>query len=101
MTIAIKENVQPLHDKLIVKPDDSPDVTPGGIFLPDDARERAYQGTVISVGPGRTLENGTKIPMNVNEGDRVLYGDWTATEIEIDGERVLILKESDIIGILV
>lgn len=91
--------IKPLSDRVVVKPKMAEEKTASGLFIPDTAKEKPMQGEVISVGPGR-YENGTKIEMSVKEGDAVLYGKYAGTEITIDGEEYLIVRESDILGIV-
>ncbi|MFA4838207.1 MAG: co-chaperone GroES [Candidatus Neomarinimicrobiota bacterium] len=91
--------VKPLADRVVVKPSEAEEKTHGGIILPDTAKEKPQQGSVIAVGPGK-FENGVKVPMEVKVGDKVLYGKYSGTEVSIDGEDYLIMKESDILAIL-
>lgn len=93
-------NVRPLGDRVIVKALPQEAVTKGGVILPDTAKEKPQQGEVVAVGSGKVLENGTKLPMEVKLGDKVLYGKYSGTEIKIDGEDYLIVKESELLGIL-
>ncbi|MGA7304072.1 MAG: co-chaperone GroES [Rhodothermales bacterium] len=89
----------PLADRVVVRPQDAEEVTSGGLIIPDTAKEKPQKGIVISVGPGK-VENGTKIEMSVKEGDTVLYGKYAGTEVTIDGDDVLIMRESDILGVV-
>ena len=91
--------IQPLSDRVVVKAQDAEEKTASGLFIPDSAKEKPQRGTVVAVGPGR-VENGTKIDMTVKEGDSVLYGKYAGTEITLDGEDLLIMRESDILGIV-
>ncbi len=91
---------RPLHDRVVVKRIEAEEKTAGGIISPDTAKEKPSQGEVISVGPGGRDENGKLIPMDVKAGDRVLFGKWSGTEVKIDGVEYLIMKESDIMGVL-
>ena len=91
--------IQPLSDRVVVKPKAAEEKTASGLFIPDTAKEKPMQGEVVSVGPGR-YENGTKIDMTVKTGDAVLYGKYAGTEITIDGQDYLIVRESDILGIV-
>jgi chaperonin GroES len=93
-------NIKPLADRVVVKPHEAEEKTAGGIILPDTAKEKPQEGTVVAVGPGKVAENGTKIPMEVKVGDRVLYGKYSGTEVTIDGVEHLIMRESDILAIL-
>ncbi|MCX7770137.1 MAG: co-chaperone GroES [Proteobacteria bacterium] len=92
--------VRPLYDKVLVKRVQEEEKTKGGIIIPDTAKEKPQEGEVIAVGHGRILENGQKIPLEVKEGDRVIFGKYAGTEIKIDGEEYLIMREEDILGII-
>jgi chaperonin GroES len=92
---------RPLHDRVVVKRIDAEEKTAGGIIIPDTAKEKPQQGEVIAVGPGGRDESGKLIPLDVKAGDRVLFGKWSGTEVKIDGTEYLIMKESDIMGVLV
>ena len=92
-------NLTPLADRVVVRPQDAEEKTSGGLIIPDTAKEKPQKGTVISVGPGK-VENGTKIDMTVKAGDTVLYGKYAGTEVVIDGEDLLIMRESDILGVV-
>lgn len=92
-------SIKPLADRVIVKPDLAEERTSSGIIIPDTAKEKPQRGTVVAVGSGR-YENGTKIEMSVKEGDKVLYGKYAGTEINIDGDELMIMRESDILGIV-
>ncbi|MBO1904986.1 co-chaperone GroES [Microvirga sp. 3-52] len=91
---------RPLHDRIVVKRIDAEEKTAGGIIIPDTAKEKPQQGEVIAVGPGARNEQGQLVPLDVRVGDRVLFGKWSGTEVKIDGEDLLIMKESDIMGVL-
>jgi chaperonin GroES len=91
---------RPLHERVVVKRIDAEERSAGGIIIPDTAKEKPSQGEVISVGPGGRDENGKLIPIDVKAGDRVLFGKWSGTEVKIDGQEYLIMKESDIMGVL-
>ncbi|KRP84842.1 molecular chaperone GroES [Bradyrhizobium pachyrhizi] len=91
---------RPLHDRVVVKRIDAEEKTAGGIIIPDSAKEKPSQGEVIAVGPGGRDESGKLTPIDVKVGDRVLFGKWSGTEVKIDGEEMLIMKESDIMGVL-
>jgi chaperonin GroES len=91
---------RPLHDRVVVKRIDAEQKTAGGIIIPDSAQEKPSQGEVIAVGPGGRDENGKLTPIDVKVGDVVLFGKWSGTEVKIDGEDLLIMKESDIMGVL-
>jgi chaperonin GroES len=92
---------RPLHDRVVVKRIDAEEKTAGGIIIPDTAKEKPQQGEVVAVGPGGRDESGKLIPIDVKTGDRVLFGKWSGTEVKIDGDEYLIMKESDIMGVLV
>ena len=91
---------RPLHDRVVVRRIDAEEKSAGGIIIPDTAKEKPSQGEVIAVGPGGRDESGKLIPIDVKVGDRVLFGKWSGTEVKIDGEDLLIMKESDILGII-
>ncbi|HZW46624.1 co-chaperone GroES [Microvirga vignae] len=91
---------RPLHDRILVKRIDAEEKTAGGIIIPDTAKEKPQQGEVIAVGPGARNEAGQLVALDVKVGDRVLFGKWSGTEVKIDGEDLLIMKESDIMGVL-
>lgn len=93
-------NVRPLQDRVIVKRLEEEEKTKGGIIIPDTAKEKPIEGKVIAVGSGRTLESGTKVPLQVKKGDKVLFGKYAGTEIKIDGEEHLIMKEDDIVAVV-
>ena len=92
---------RPLHDRIVVKRIEAEEKTAGGIIIPDTAKEKPQQGEVVSVGPGGRDEAGKLIPIDVKPGDRVLFGKWSGTEVKLDGVEYLIMKESDIMGVLV
>jgi chaperonin GroES len=91
---------RPLHDRVVVRRIEAEEKTAGGIIIPDTAKEKPQQGEVIAVGPGARDESGKLQPLDVRVGDRVLFGKWSGTEVKIDGEDLLIMKESDIMGVL-
>ena len=91
---------RPLHDRVVVKRIEEEAKTAGGIIIPDTAKEKPSQGEVIAVGPGGRDESGKLIPIDIQVGDRVLFGKWSGTEVKIDGQELLIMKESDIMGVL-
>jgi chaperonin GroES len=92
---------RPLHDRVVVTRIDAEDKTAGGIIIPDTAKEKPQEGKVIAVGPGGRDESGKLIPIDIKAGDRVLFGKWSGTEVKIDGVEYLIMKESDVMGVLV
>lgn len=107
MGVKIKSNhgvtfmkFRPLHDRVVVRRVEEDTKTAGGIIIPDTAKEKPMQGEVVAVGPGARDENGKVQPLEVKAGDRVLFGKWSGTEVKIDGQDLLIIKESDILGIL-
>jgi chaperonin GroES len=91
---------KPLHDRVLVKRVEGEDKTKGGLIIPDSAKEKPAEGEVVSVGAGARKDNGDLIPMAVKKGDRILFGKWSGTEVTLDGKELLIMKESDILGIL-
>jgi chaperonin GroES len=91
---------RPLHDRVVVRRIEAEEKSAGGIIIPDTAKEKPSQGEIIAVGPGGRDESGKLIPIDVREGDRVLFGKWSGTEVKIDGQELLIMKESDIMGII-
>ena len=93
-------NIRPLHDRVILKRMEEETTSPGGIVIPDSAAEKPIRGEVIATGTGKRLESGEVIPLDVKVGDKVLFGKWSGTEITLDGEELLIMKESDILAIL-
>ena len=93
-------NFRPLHDRVLVKRIEAEEKTKGGIIIPDTVKEKPQEGEVLSVGPGVRDESGARIAMSLKEGDRVLFGKWSGTEIKIDGQELLIMKESDVMGVL-
>jgi len=90
----------PLHDRVLVRRIDGDEKTSGGLIIPDTAKEKPQEGEVVSVGAGAKDDAGARIAMDVNAGDRILFGKWSGTEIKIDGEELMIMKESDILGIM-
>jgi chaperonin GroES len=91
---------RPLHDRVLVKRVEEESKTKGGIIIPDTAKEKPMQGEVLAVGPGVRNEKGELVPLDVKAGDRILFGKWSGTEVKMDGEELLIMKESDIMGIV-
>jgi chaperonin GroES len=100
-TVMAKIKFRPLHDRVVVKRIDAEEKTKGGIIIPDSAKEKPSQGEITAVGPGGRDESGKLIPIDLKVGDRVLFGKWSGTEVKLDGEELLIMKESDIMGVLV
>ena len=95
-----KSKFRPLHDRVVVRRLESEEKTKGGIIIPDTAKEKPQEGEVIAVGSGARDESGKLVPLDVKAGDRVLFGKWSGTEVKLDGEDLLIMKESDIMGII-
>ncbi len=93
-------NFRPLHDRVLVRRIEAEEKTAGGIIIPDSAREKPSEGEVVSVGSGARAENGTITPMELKAGDRILFGKWSGTEVKVDGEDLLIMKESDVLGVV-
>jgi len=91
---------RPLHDRIVVKRVDAEEKTKGGIIIPDTAKEKPQEGEVLAVGPGGRDESGKLIPLDVKVGDRILFGKWSGTDIKLDGEELLIMKESDVMGVV-
>jgi chaperonin GroES len=98
--VMAKSRFRPLHDRVVVKRIDAEEKTKGGIIIPDTAKEKPSQGEITAVGPGGRDESGKLIPIDIKVGDRVLFGKWSGTEVKLDGEELLIMKESDIMGVL-
>jgi chaperonin GroES len=95
-----KLKFRPLHDRVVVKRIEADEKTKGGIIIPDTVKEKPQEGEIVAAGPGGRDESGKLIPLDVKAGDRVLFGKWSGTEVKIDGEDLLIMKESDIMGVV-
>lgn len=95
-----KVNVRPLDDRVLVRPEEPEEKTASGIYLPESAKEKPMTGVVLAVGPGRLDDEGKRTPVSVKKGDVVLYGKYSGTEVEIDGEQHVILKESELLGVI-
>lgn len=95
-----KSKFRPLHDRVVVRRVDSEEKTKGGIIIPDSAKEKPQEGEIIAVGSGARDESGKLVPLDVKAGDRILFGKWSGTEVKLNGEDLLIMKESDIMGII-
>ena len=93
-------NFRPLHDRVVVRRVESEEKTKGGIIIPDTAKEKPQEGEIIAVGSGARDESGKLVPLDVKSGDRVLFGKWSGTEVKLNGEDLLIMKESDIMGVI-
>ena len=91
---------RPLHDRVVVRRIEADQKTAGGIIIPDSVQEKPSEGEIVSIGEGARDDSGARVPMDVKSGDRVLFGKWSGTEVKIDGEDLLIMKESDIMGII-
>ena len=91
---------RPLHDRVVVRRIEAEEKTAGGIIIPDTAKEKPQQGEVVAVGPGARDESGALVPLDLEVGDRVLFGKWSGTEIKLDGEELLIMKEIDVLGVI-
>ncbi len=95
-----KSKFRPLHDRVVVKRVESEEKTKGGIIIPDTAKEKPQEGEIVAVGSGARDESGKLVPLDVKAGDRILFGKWSGTEVKLNGEDLLIMKESDIMGII-
>ncbi|MEA3037447.1 MAG: chaperonin GroES [Sphingomonadales bacterium] len=91
---------RPLHDRVLLRRIEAPEKTAGGIIIPDTAKEKPQEGEIVSVGPGTRSEDGTITPLDVKAGDRILFGKWSGSEVRLDGEDLLIMKEADILGVV-
>ena len=91
---------RPLHDRVVVRRIDAEDMTAGGIIIPDTAKEKPQEGEIVAAGPGARNEQGQLVPLDVKQGDRVLFGKWSGTEVKIEGQDLLIMKESDLLGVV-
>lgn len=100
MATATAVKIRPLADRVVVKPLEDSEEMRGGLYIPDTAKEKPQQGEVIAVGPGRVSDQGERIDMDVKDGDRVLYGKYSGTEVTVEGEQYLILRESDVLAIV-
>ena len=93
-------NFRPLHDRVLVRRIEAEEKTAGGIIIPDNAKEKPSEGEVVSVGSGARADDGTITPMDLKAGDKILFGKWSGTEVKVDGEDLLIMKESDVLGVI-
>jgi chaperonin GroES len=91
---------RPLHDRVVVRPVEGEEKSKGGIIIPDTAKEKPQEGEIVAVGPGARDDAGKLVPLDVKAGDHILFGKWSGTEVKIDGEEVLIMKESDVMGVI-
>ena len=96
----MKTEFRPLHDRVLVRRVEEEDKTAGGLIIPDSAKEKPQEGMVVAVGEGARKDSGELIPMSVSAGDRILFGKWSGTEVKLDGEDLVIMKESDILGVV-
>ncbi len=92
--------IKPLHDRVLVEPLDAEEKTAGGIIIPDTAKEKPMEGKIVAVGKGARSDEGKVAPLDVKKGDRILYGKWSGTEVKVDGDDYLIMKESDVMGVI-
>jgi chaperonin GroES len=100
MAHATKMNLHPLHDRILVKRIEEEEARRGGIIIPDTAKEKPQEGKIVAVGKGKVTEDGKKTPLDVKAGDRILFGKYSGSEVKLDGEEYLIMKEEDVLGIL-
>jgi chaperonin GroES len=100
MAAETKVNIKPLGDRVVIRPAQQEEVTASGVILPDTAKEKPQRGTVLAVGPGKVNDNGQRTPLEVSEGAEVLYSKYAGTEVKIDGEELLVVRESDILAIV-
>ena len=100
MAAETKVNIKPLGDRVVIRPAQQEEVTASGVILPDTAKEKPQRGTVLAVGPGKVNDNGQRTPLEVSEGAEVLYSKYAGTEVKVDGEELLVVRESDILAIV-
>jgi chaperonin GroES len=100
MPTALKTAIKPLEDRILVRPEEGEETTASGIVIPDTAKEKPQEGTVLAVGPGKRSDTGDLVPMDIKEGDRVIYSKYGGTEIKLEGEELLILSSRDVLAIL-
>lgn len=93
-------NIRPLHDRVLVRRMEEEEMTPGGIIIPDTAKEKPMEGEILAAGSGARDENGKTVPLDVKKGDRILFGKWSGNEVTVDGEELIIMRESDIMGVM-
>ncbi len=98
--VATKTKIQPLDDRIVIKPNDAEERTASGIYLPEGAKEKPMMGKVIAVGPGKLTDEGERAGVSIKKGDTVVYGKYSGTEIEIDGQDLIIVRESDLLGVI-
>jgi chaperonin GroES len=100
MPVKTEQKVKPLGDRVIIEPMEQEEKSAGGVYLPDTAKEKPQKGRILAVGTGRVMDNGTKVPLELKEGQQVLYGKYSGTEVKVDGKEYLIVRESDVLAIL-
>jgi chaperonin GroES len=100
MPVKTEQKVKPLGDRVIVEPMEQEEKSVGGVYIPDTAKEKPQRGRIMAVGTGRVLENGTRVPLELKEGQHVLYGKYSGTEVKVDGKEYLIVRESDVLAVL-
>ena len=100
MPVKTEQKVKPLGDRVIIEPMEQEEKSVGGVYIPDTAKEKPQRGRIMAVGTGRVLENGTRVPLELKEGQHVLYGKYSGTEVKVDGKEYLIVRESDVLAIL-
>ena len=93
-------NIRPLHDRVLVRRMEEDEMTPGGIIIPDTAKEKPMEGEILAAGSGARDESGKTVPLDVQKGDRILFGKWSGTEVTVDGEDLIIMRESDVMGVM-
>jgi chaperonin GroES len=93
-------NIRPLHDRVLVRRMEEDEMTPGGIIIPDTAKEKPMEGEILAAGSGARDESGKTVPLDVQKGDRILFGKWSGTEVTVDGEELIIMRESDVMGVM-
>ena len=92
--------IRPLHDRLVIKRIEEKETIKGGIIIPDSAKEKPQEGEVIAVGNGKTLDNGTKVPLDVKVGDKILFGKYSGTEVKVDGDELVVMREEDVMAVI-
>ena len=100
MPVKTEQKVKPLGDRVIVEPMEQEEKSVGGVYIPDTAKEKPQRGRIMAVGTGRVLENGTRVPLELKEGQHILYGKYSGTEVKVDGKEYLIVRESDVLAVL-
>ncbi|WP_428389828.1 co-chaperone GroES [Mucisphaera sp.] len=100
MATATKTKITPIDDRVLVRPQKAEEKTASGIFLPESAKEKPVSGTIVAAGPGKLNDDGSRTPLSVKKGDKVLYGKYAGTEVDIDGEELMIMRESELLGVV-